>query len=101
MENAETVLTWVIQHRGEKVVEIFLSGLAEKIDTEIVLNTLDHVIGGYYSSDDPEGYADSGENPEDIFAELIRKNRHAVRRERKISENKKHYAQICAKKGVV
>lgn len=71
-----------------------------RTETEIVEDALEHIIGGYYTADDPEGFADSGENPEEVFERQVCKQCYATRRSRKIAENRKHYSQICEKRGV-
>ena len=73
----------------------------ERTESEIVEETMNHIIGGYYTANDPEGYADSGENPLEVFKRQVCKNCYAIRRDRKIADNRKHYTKICAKRGEI
>ena len=101
MTNAEMILQWIIAHRGEPECNIYICELAEKMDEETVIEALDHIRGGYYIPDDPEGYADSLEDPNEVFAEQVCKHCYAIKRNRKIADNRKHYAKVCAKRGEI
>lgn len=91
MSNAETRLEWIIAHRGEPEMEAELCKLSAKLDAEIVEETLCHVWAGFYDA----------ENPIDITIRPIAKQCYAVRRDRKIADNRKHYAKLCAKRGAM
>lgn len=88
--DAETKLAWIIRHRGEPIVDIFLCGESKKMDTEAVEETLCHIWAGFYDA----------EPVREVFAEQVSKRCYAMKRDRKIADNRKHYAQICAKRGV-
>jgi len=100
MSKAETILAWIIAHRGEPVVDIYLCELSQKMDADVVEDVLGHIRGGYYIPDEPEGFSDSNEDPKEVFANQICKQCYAMKRNRKIADNRKHYARICAKRGV-
>ena len=98
---AEKRLEWLAFHRGESVANLFLCEFSKKLDAEIVEETMAHIIGGYYIADDPDGFADSGEDPEDVFANQICKHCYALKRERKIADNKEHMRKLALKKGEI
>ena len=102
--NAEEILSSSYDATGEfisddEIVYVGITFIHSCEDRQIVAETMDHIIGKYYTADDPEGYADSGENPKRIFANQIRKNRTAIKRDRKVAENRRHYVRICIKRG--
>lgn len=63
----------------------------KKADAEIVEETLCHIWTGFYDA----------EPVKEVFAEQVCKHCYAMKRNRKIADNRKHYARICAKKGVM
>ena len=89
MTNAEAKLTWIIRHRDEPEVKIFICEESKKLDAEIVEETLCHIWAGFYDA----------EPVKEVFAEQVCKQCYAVKRSRKIADNKAHYAKVCAKKG--
>lgn len=90
MTNAESTLKWIIRHRGEPIYNFYIGELAKKIDNDIVEETLCHIWTGFYDA----------EPVKEVFAQQVRKKCYAVRRDRKIADNRKHYAKLCEKKGV-
>lgn len=98
---AEDRLEFIIRHRGEACIEIYMCKLAAKLDAEIVEEAMNHIVGGYYSPDDPEGYADSGENPLEVFERQVCKNCYALKRERKIADNREHQRKLKLRRGVI
>ena len=101
MTKAEIILDYLVRHRGEPIVEIFLCKESKKLDAEIVEDVLSHIWGGYYTMDDPEGFADSAEDPEEVFANQICKHCYAMKRNRKLADNKKHLRKLAEKRGVM
>ena len=70
-------------------MEIYLCEQSQKLDAEIVEETLCHVLAGFYDA----------EPVRNIAERQIVKNCYAVRRNRRIAENRKHYAELCKKRG--
>lgn len=101
MTNAEAKLKYIIAHRGEPECDRYIRILAEAIDEEIVEETMDHIRGGYYTIDDPEGFADSAEDVKDVFANQICKRCYAYKRERKIADNREHQRKLKLLRGVI
>ena len=82
-------------------IQYVVSKWRKEADAEVVEETMLHIRGGYYTAEDPEGFADSAEDPEDVFANQICKNCYAVKRERKIADNREHQRRLKLKRGVI
>ena len=96
---AENRIAWIIAHRGEPIVDIYLCQESAKLDAEIVEDVLSHIVGGYYTMDDPEGFADSADNPKEVFANQICKQCYAMKRERKLKDHREHMRKLAEKRG--
>lgn len=92
MTNAEAKLKYIIAHRGEPECETYLCKESQKLDAEIVEETLCHIWAGFYDAEIPQ---------EELLAEKIRKNNNAIRRERKIADNREHQRRLKLRKGVI
>jgi len=99
MSKAETILAWVVAHRGEPAVDIYLCELSQKMDADVVEDVLGHIRGGYYVPDDPEGFSDSNEDPKEVFANQICKRCYAMKRERKLKDHREHMRKLAEKRG--
>lgn len=86
---AEDRIAWIVAHRGEPKCDIFLSETAKKLDREVVEETLCHIWAGFY-----DAYPIA-----EITVVPVAKQCYAMKRNRKIADNRKHYARICAKRG--
>lgn len=91
MTNAEATLKWIINHRDEPEVRLFICEESKKLDAEIVEETLCHIWTGFYDA----------EPVREVFAEQVCKQCYAIKRNRKIADNRKHYAKVCAKRGEI
>ena len=93
MDNAYHVW-FLLRHRGERIAERHLNALAKAIDAETVENCLEAIRIEFEPED--------AEIMEMVIDRLDKKYSHETRRDRKIAENRKHYAQVCARqaKGV-
>ena len=89
MTNPEITLRWIIRHRDEPEVTIFLCEESKKMDEETVEETLCHIWAGFYDA----------EPIKEVFAEQVCKHCYAVKRDRKIAERRKHYKKVCERKG--
>ena len=87
---AEERLDWVIDHRGEPECLAYLAELARDADMDTVEETLCHVWTGFY---------DAENDPEGLLAEQIRRNNRRMSHERKVAENRRHYAKLMEKRG--
>lgn len=88
MTDGELSLDYIIRHRGEPECDLYITQLSKKMDNEVVEETLCHIWAGFYDA----------ENPIEITIRQIAKQCYALKRDRKIAENRRHYAKLCEKR---